>query len=813
MMKSKLSLALSCMVSIMLLTPPAVHAQMSLVQSYSNEASKAFLEGRINDAEKLYKECVQLCRNAGPGNEGDLANYLIAVANIHMYQYRYTDADAAYQEALKLIESGRAPASKQSLDLVLGNLGISMEAQGRYAQAAALYKQALDLAESKYGRGSQSTSVELNRLAMLKIKVGSYHEATDLLERFMPLFRNPNSFNTWMATTAVTAGTLAQERGLFAHAETQFGSAVQILEQLTPFDHRSIGLDVALLGELHTKQGKYDDAERELKKALALIEQSKGPLNRLDTGKILTALAANYVAAGKYSEAKPTCERALTALEGSLGANNIETTNVLTVMAQIHEQNGNYAEAEKILSNCLKLRESVLGSAHPKVRSTLRDLGVLAYEQGDNALAESWYRKALAIDDVSAGGRHPDIPEINAALARCLVKQQRYDDAAAAYNKVLADLQIIFGKDTWQYADALRELASVHLAQRNFTAAEAELQQVVAIDKAQSPPAKLAADYDLLAKAYSGLNNAAAAKEAIAKAQDLKKQLPGAQFVSQLAAASTSAATKPPAPAGVNAPIADKWAVVIGISNFKDPSINLKYATKDAIDFKNFLVKNARFQPDHVRLLTDTQATRDNIIGQLGDRWLGRLANRDDLVVIYISSHGSSAQQAANGVNFLVAHDTRKDSLLATGIPMQWLTNIIKDQVHSDRVVMILDVCHGGSATESKGLLRANGVDLDGLALGKGQAVLCSSIADQLSWESKTYQNSVFTRRLIESLGVNGEKTTLQAAYKHLRDAVESEVLRDRGQLQTPVLNEKLWVGSDAMLSVKPTKPRPGLGN
>jgi uncharacterized caspase-like protein len=150
--------------------------------------------------------------------------------------------------------------------------------------------------------------------------------------------------------------------------------------------------------------------------------------------------------------------------------------------------------------------------------------------------------------------------------------------------------------------------------------------------------------------------------------------------------------------------------------------------------------------------------------------------------------------------------------LLATGIPMQWLTSIIKDQVHSDRVVMILDVCHGGAASDaSKGLVRSNGVDLDGLTLGKGQAVLCSSLADQLSWESKTYQNSVFTRRLIEALSAEGEKTTLQTAYKQLRDSVESEVLRDRGQLQTPVLNQKLWSGADAMLCVKPTKPRPGL--
>ncbi len=87
---------------------------------------------------------------------------------------------------------------------------------------------------------------------------------------------------------------------------------------------------------------------------------------------------------------------------------------------------------------------------------------------------------------------------------------------------------------------------------------------------------------------------------------------------------------------------------------------------------------------------------------------------------------------------------------------MQWLTKIIQEQVHSKRVVVILDVCHSGSAGDeskktsdddddtttsdsaSKGLLRTAKVDVGGLNVGSGQVVVCSSLADQVSWESKT---------------------------------------------------------------------------
>ncbi|MFT2543646.1 hypothetical protein ACMWP9_37310, partial [Escherichia coli] len=45
----------------------------------------------------------------------------------------------------------------------------------------------------------------------------------------------------------------------------------------------------------------------------------------------------------------------------------------------------------------------------------------------------------------------------------------------------------------------------------------------------------------------------------------------------------------------IDAGIGSKWALCVGISSFQDPSINLKYAAKDATDFSNFLVAKGNF--------------------------------------------------------------------------------------------------------------------------------------------------------------------------------------------------------------------------
>lgn len=257
-----------------------------------------------------------------------------------------------------------------------------------------------------------------------------------------------------------------------------------------------------------------------------------------------------------------------------------------------------------------------------------------------------------------------------------------------------------------------------------------------------------------------------------------------------------------------NSPVKDKWAVVIGVSSFSAPEINLKYAAKDAEDFKNFLIDKCHFANDHVKLLTNEAATRDRILDVLGDSWLPRVSLSDDLVVIFISTHGSPAAMDVMGVNYLVAYDTNPEKLFTTGIPLQRLADTIKERVHSKRVLVILDTCFSGSAGGTKSLYRSGNVDANAIALGTGHVVICSSSKSEVSWESKKYKNGVFTRTLMDALLAKGENTKLGEAFAQLKDRVEEQVAAERGVVQTPVLEASKWKGNDLVLAVMPTNPR-----
>lgn len=257
-------------------------------------------------------------------------------------------------------------------------------------------------------------------------------------------------------------------------------------------------------------------------------------------------------------------------------------------------------------------------------------------------------------------------------------------------------------------------------------------------------------------------------------------------------------------------PISDKWAVVVGISDFAKPSLNLKYAAKDASDFKNFLVSKCHFAPDHIRLLTNQNATKNKIMDVLGDSWLPRVTLPADLVVIYISSHGSPSSLDVAGVNYIVAHDTDPDKLFTTGIPIQHLAETIRERVHSKRVLIVLDACHSGAASgESKGLQRTANVDASAFAQGTGHAVICSSSRSESSWESKNQPNGVFTKALIDAFASKGESTKLTDAFGKLKEKVQTQVAAERGVMQTPVLEASKWKGDELILAAVPASPRP----
>jgi hypothetical protein len=266
------------------------------------------------------------------------------------------------------------------------------------------------------------------------------------------------------------------------------------------------------------------------------------------------------------------------------------------------------------------------------------------------------------------------------------------------------------------------------------------------------------------------------------------------------------AAEAPPAEESAASGVHRKWALVVGIDKFQDPHLPpLNYAVKDSTDFVDFLLNPAggRFQKDRVRHLVNDEATLRGIREGLG--WLRANVERDDLVVIYFSSHGSPREQDPNGVSYIMTSDTSTNgvSLYATSLQMIDLVQGLNRDLKARRVVLILDTCYSGDAsgghdirpvwsitrqrTDSQASDVFSGA-LSTLKIGYGRAVLTATRADQVSWErSKTdWTGGYFTHFLIKALGANQGQEPLGKVFPKVQDQVTSEVRHELGENQSP---------------------------
>ncbi len=244
-------------------------------------------------------------------------------------------------------------------------------------------------------------------------------------------------------------------------------------------------------------------------------------------------------------------------------------------------------------------------------------------------------------------------------------------------------------------------------------------------------------------------------------------------------------------------PIRDKYALVVGIGTFADARIpKLRYTAKDARDFRDFLVdpQGGRFDPSHVRLLVDEKATREEILTEL--QWIFLRAREEDLLVVYISSHGSprEGELGLQGVGYIVTHDTNRDNMFVDALEFQNFSEKVS-LIKARRKVTFLDTCYSGQALrpgEKNLSITALGVSADTARLFtsvEGSYLITSSDSNEQSWESDKLQNSFFTYYLLAALREGQEPRTLKDVFADLSRKVATGVLGEKNARQNPQLH------------------------
>jgi tetratricopeptide (TPR) repeat protein len=148
---------------------------------------------------------------------------------------RYAEAEAFYQDSLRLREQALGPDHSEVAHPLIGLASIYYE-QGKYAEAEPLFQRALHIDEKAYGSDHPNVAYELNGLAALYYKQSEYDKAEPLYQR-----------------------------------------ALRIWEQAQGADHPLVAYPLYNLASIYLGQDKYAEAEPLLQRALRIWEHAFGP--------------------------------------------------------------------------------------------------------------------------------------------------------------------------------------------------------------------------------------------------------------------------------------------------------------------------------------------------------------------------------------------------------------------------------------------------------------------------------------------------------------------------------------------------------
>lgn len=225
--------------------------------------------------------------------------------------------------------------------------------------------------------------------------------------------------------------------------------------------------------------------------------------------------------------------------------------------------------------------------------------------------------------------------------------------------------------------------------------------------------------------------------------------------------------------------------VFVGVSRQEDPRVKeLTFAHWDARCLHAFFADSntaATGSDDMLRLLTNEDATKGNVVTALERAVADAQGGRAELIMVHLSCHG-----APDGT--LVLYDTQTSELQSTGLPVAEVMRILAS-AKGLPLLLTLDCCFAGTALGLEASPNRDAFNSLMFDFGvQGRLVGCAAEYGERAYEDSEMGMGIFTfalwNRLLEAQ--NAHHLALDA-HTWINDAVRrtAELAQTRGRVQT----------------------------
>jgi len=253
-------------------------------------------------------------------------------------------------------------------------------------------------------------------------------------------------------------------------------------------------------------------------------------------------------------------------------------------------------------------------------------------------------------------------------------------------------------------------------------------------------------------------------------------------------------------PPGEALPNKNRYAVVIGIEQYRRDLPNVNFASHDAKVMREYLIKRLGFTEQNVVSLVNDHAAKSDMEKYL-EYWIPEHVDNDSTVLIYFSGHGAPNLKTNEG--YILPYDGDPTYLDGTGYSLKRLYETL-EKSPAKEVIVMLDSCfsgRGGRSVMSNGLRPVVMSVENPLLAGGKTVVLTASSGVQSSSTYNSKSHGLLTYFLLKGLQGSADqnndgKIDLSEVYTYLKPQVEIVARQEFNNEQTPQL-----LGSPAMLS------------
>ncbi len=284
-----------------------------------------------------------------------------------------------------------------------------------------------------------------------------------------------------------------QQRQQQQQAKSLWLNSLDLLESADGSELTRLAHFLSHLASVYEERGDYAKTERLYQRLNKLVERT-GIDPELESLRVvvLRRLGSLYQAQGRHDEAESVLRRAMSSARTIFGEEHAETAEVFYHMALLKQERGHFDKAAKYYWRALAIFEQALsgGSAELlRVADLYHDLSRLECKRGTAAAGEPMARKALQIRAQALGNAHLSVAAEMTSLAEILASQvncqephqEKCDEAERLYRQAIDVIESNHGHSAnsahsgsqqYEVAAVLAKLATIYAARGNASQAE-----------------------------------------------------------------------------------------------------------------------------------------------------------------------------------------------------------------------------------------------------------------------------------------------------------------------------------------------------